>query len=157
MSGPVKASSWIIGALSTAFIAGGIALLESPSLHPLALQVIAILRDADSVSFWSDKLQWVGVELVVLGIIFLAGSQIVIYKEIYLAKNWRQTAVTATAMIVLVALWLPIIIFGHSAEIGGERYWWLGDDAMISMRYAHNLANGDGLVWNAGEYIEGYT
>lgn len=32
------------------------------------------------------------------------------------------------------------------------------DDAMISMRYAKNFANGYGLVWNpGGERIEGYT
>jgi hypothetical protein len=34
----------------------------------------------------------------------------------------------------------------------------LFDDAMISMRYARNLATGYGLVWNpGGERIEGYT
>ncbi len=39
-----------------------------------------------------------------------------------------------------------------------QRYFVLFDDAMISMRYARNLANGDGLVWNpGGERIEGYT
>ena len=31
------------------------------------------------------------------------------------------------------------------------------DDAYISFRYARNLANGLGLVFNAGERIEGYT
>lgn len=32
------------------------------------------------------------------------------------------------------------------------------DDAYISFRYAHNLARGDGLVWNVGEApTEGYT
>jgi len=31
------------------------------------------------------------------------------------------------------------------------------DDAFISFRYAYNLAHGHGLVWNAGERIEGYT
>ncbi|MCA9635343.1 MAG: hypothetical protein KC420_04850 [Myxococcales bacterium] len=31
------------------------------------------------------------------------------------------------------------------------------DDAYISFRYARNLADGLGLVYNAGEYIEGYT
>jgi arabinofuranosyltransferase len=31
------------------------------------------------------------------------------------------------------------------------------DDAYISWRYADNLARGLGLVWNAGEYVEGYT
>ncbi len=34
---------------------------------------------------------------------------------------------------------------------------WLADDAFISFRYARNLAHGDGLVWNPGERVEGYT
>jgi hypothetical protein len=34
---------------------------------------------------------------------------------------------------------------------------WLCDDAFISFRYAENLARGHGLVFNAGERIEGYT
>ncbi len=31
------------------------------------------------------------------------------------------------------------------------------DDAFISFRYAQNFARGLGLVWNAGERVEGYT
>lgn len=31
------------------------------------------------------------------------------------------------------------------------------DDAFISFRYARNLAEGNGLVWNCGERLEGYT
>jgi arabinofuranosyltransferase len=38
-----------------------------------------------------------------------------------------------------------------------ERIFVLHDDAMISMRYARNLAHGLGLVWNAGERVEGMT
>jgi arabinofuranosyltransferase len=41
--------------------------------------------------------------------------------------------------------------------IGGEKYYVLFDDAMISMRYAYNLAHGLGAVWNAGERVEGFT
>src|SRR5215471_7639912 len=33
-----------------------------------------------------------------------------------------------------------------SLTIDGTRYFWLDDDQMISMRYARNLAHGDGLV-----------
>lgn len=42
-------------------------------------------------------------------------------------------------------------------DVEGQRYYILFDDAMISMRYAYNLAHGMGLVWNAGEYVEGFT
>jgi len=42
--------------------------------------------------------------------------------------------------------------------VNGEYYFTLFDDAMISMRYARNLAAGHGLVWNAGQApVEGYT
>ena len=34
---------------------------------------------------------------------------------------------------------------------------WLADDAFISFRYARNLAEGLGLVYNEGEWVEGYT
>ena len=34
---------------------------------------------------------------------------------------------------------------------------WTCDDAFISIRYARNLAAGDGLVFNPGERVEGYT
>src|SRR5512135_2318497 len=31
------------------------------------------------------------------------------------------------------------------------------DDSLISMNYARRLASGDGLVFNPGEHVEGYT
>src|SRR5512138_1556369 len=48
-------------------------------------------------------------------------------------------------------------IVATSFEIEGKTYYVLFDDAMISMRYAYNLAHGNGLVWNAGERVEGFT
>jgi hypothetical protein len=33
----------------------------------------------------------------------------------------------------------------------------LFDDAMVSMRFARNLADGRGLVWNEGQRVEGYS
>jgi len=44
-----------------------------------------------------------------------------------------------------------------SFVIDDVRYYNLFDDAMVSMRYAWNLAHGNGLVWNAGERVEGFT
>jgi hypothetical protein len=48
-------------------------------------------------------------------------------------------------------------IVATSFVIGGTTYYVLFDDAMISMRYAYNLAHGLGPVWNAGEHVEGFT
>ncbi len=41
--------------------------------------------------------------------------------------------------------------------VDGQTYYVLFDDAMISMRYAYHLAHGMGMVWNPGEYVEGFT
>jgi hypothetical protein len=35
--------------------------------------------------------------------------------------------------------------------------WWTSDDAFISFQYARNLNRGLGLVYNAGERVEGET
>lgn len=62
-----------------------------------------------------------------------------------LAERWpgrERTAERAIyAFTLLAALW------ARSVQ----------DDAFISFRYSRNLANGDGLVFNAGERVEGYT
>ncbi len=48
-------------------------------------------------------------------------------------------------------------IESSSITVGDQKYYVLFDDAMISMRYAYNLAHGLGPVWNAGERVEGFT
>lgn len=49
-------------------------------------------------------------------------------------------------------------IFAASVSEGGERWFLLWDDAMISMQYGRNLAEGHGWVWNAGgEAVQGFT
>ena len=68
----------------------------------------------------------------------------------------------STLIVVLLALlyiaWARAFILESSlVAIDGKRYYGLFDDAMISMRYAWNLSHGNGLVWNPGERVEGYT
>ncbi len=54
--------------------------------------------------------------------------------------------------------WSALFIYRSSyIALDGHRYFGLFDDAMISMRYAWTFAHGHGLVWNAGQRIEGYT
>ncbi len=48
-------------------------------------------------------------------------------------------------------------ISATSISFEGKTYHMLFDDAMVSMRYAYNLAHGLGAVWNAGERVEGFT
>jgi len=58
----------------------------------------------------------------------------------------------------LYVVWGALYIERTSIVIDGERSFLLWDDAMISMRYARNLAQGHGLVWNAGdERVQGIS
>ncbi len=70
--------------------------------------------------------------------------------------NWKNLVF----LVILLGFGLYAARFIHrtSFVIEGERYFVLFDDAMISMRYAQNLAAGYGPVWNAGgERVEGFT
>jgi hypothetical protein len=61
---------------------------------------------------------------------------------------------TQTRLLTLALLLVAIGTFVYHARI----YWaWTEDDAYISFRYAQNLAGGHGLVFNAGERVEGYS
>jgi hypothetical protein len=69
-----------------------------------------------------------------------------------------------TAWVFFIAILLVFIVYAalyiHNTSfvIDGERYYVLFDDAMVSMRFARNLADGHGLVWNPGdEPVEGFT
>ncbi|HTP01874.1 MAG TPA: hypothetical protein VMJ64_10920 [Anaerolineales bacterium] len=71
----------------------------------------------------------------------------------------HRTSLLVCLLIALVfVIWSALFIYQSSyIALDGHRYYGLADDAMISMRYAWNLAHGQGLVWNAGQRVEGYT
>lgn len=55
-------------------------------------------------------------------------------------------------------LWLAGVVVGVGVSVADAwRLRWVGDDAFVSFRYARNLVRGLGLVYNAGERVEGYT
>src|SRR5207248_5456755 len=60
---------------------------------------------------------------------------------------------------VIVGVFGSAVFIARSAfTVNGHLYFTLFDDAMISMRYARNLADGHGLLWNPGQpAVEGYT
>ncbi len=61
-------------------------------------------------------------------------------------------------LLATAALFYVVFILRTAFRIQGTLYFTLVDDAMVSMRYAHHLAQGFGAVWNIGDKpIEGFT
>ena len=54
-------------------------------------------------------------------------------------------------LLLIIAVYMGVYIYQTSFISNGTRYFVLFDDAMISMRFAKNFAEGYGLVWNPGE------
>lgn len=70
----------------------------------------------------------------------------------------RYYQVIFILIVILYLLYAGIYIYKTSFTISGQRYFMLFDDAMVSMRYARNLADGYGLIWNpGGERVEGFS
>ena len=65
------------------------------------------------------------------------------------------------ALLILLGVsfvtWASVFVARSAVTTGQGRYYCLFDDAMVSLRYAWNLAHGLGLVWNAGEKVEGIS
>jgi len=72
-------------------------------------------------------------------------------------RSWRRDIPWAILVLAYV-VYAGLFIYRTSFVVEGQRHFTLFDDAMISMRYAKNLAHGDGLVWNpGGERVEGFS
>src|SRR5918998_5274003 len=86
------------------------------------------------------------------------------FPDAHSSKTTKRLATSRAHTFTIVGLgacfvaWASLFIYQSSfVGVDGRRYFCLFDDAMISMRYAWNLSHGFGLVWNPGEYVEGYT
>lgn len=71
-------------------------------------------------------------------------------------SRWPGKACLLAGFLLLAIPWV-VVLFHASVRVDGERFFWLDDDQMISMRYARHVAAGEGPVWNPGERVEGYT
>ena len=70
----------------------------------------------------------------------------------------RRLLLSGLLLAFIYMAWaVPFMLESSVVAIDGQRYFGMFDDAMISMRYAWNFSHGEGLVWNPGERIEGYT
>ena len=72
--------------------------------------------------------------------------------------RWRRQHLALVGVLCLYGVYALLYILRTSFVVSGQRVFSLFDDAMISMRYARNLAQGYGLVWNpGGPAVEGFT
>ena len=147
---------FVIGGMS--LMAIGVAVLSNGYVDSLLLSAVTLWKGLPPGPHWLVKRNFLAINTLVVGAVLAIFGWLILPRWTWvtsLARKERFLLVTATLM--LVTFWLPVVLVGRSETIAGERYWWLSDDAMISMRYARNLANGFGLVWNPGERVEGYT
>ena len=71
-----------------------------------------------------------------------------------IVRDWLAGEGLPKRLHLLVGLFLPLYVLSVNMW---RVHWFTYDDSYISFRYAVNLADGHGLVYNPGEYIEGYT
>ena len=72
--------------------------------------------------------------------------------------RWRRMHWVLAGTLGAYGIYSLLYIWRTSFVVSGQRVFSLFDDAMISMRYARNLAQGYGLVWNpGGPAVEGFT
>ena len=67
------------------------------------------------------------------------------------AGLWRGLQRLPVGLVLCCLPWLVLLAWLTSVA------WFLCDDAFISFRYVRNLLEGHGLVFNPGEYVEGYS
>ncbi|MSR47517.1 MAG: hypothetical protein EXS13_10735 [Planctomycetes bacterium] len=90
----------------------------------------------------------------------LAGGAALLLLILDRIKGSRAAGTIGTVLATLLALLSVVYLAwtGKRHELPGiGAVWSLDDDMMITLRYAQNLARGDGLVWNPGERVEGIT
>ncbi|MCG8405401.1 MAG: hypothetical protein MI923_09405 [Phycisphaerales bacterium] len=75
----------------------------------------------------------------------------------FIRPNRRLVRKCLVLFAMVVSIYSILFVYRSSIVVEGERYFCLFDDAMVSMCYASNWANSQGIVWNRGEFIEGYT
>ena len=121
-------------ALGILLISGLLLWRGLPHYLPLLLVAVAI------VSSWAYRPTllplnlWQGTLILGLSSFWFIGA----------VRNWFIILLT-----VYLSLWL-----GFAPQLLGV---WVVDDAFISFQYARNFATGNGLVFNPGEIVEGYT
>jgi hypothetical protein len=73
------------------------------------------------------------------------------------ARATSRSAKTASDSPPALLPEIAVVAIVAGLVVHARQLWFVCDDAFISFRYARNLVDGAGLVFNAGERVEGYT
>lgn len=141
--------------------AGAIELIEED-----AVTTARVTKPSDTagMEFWSHVRPWIGWLVATgLGMLFAFAMTRLLKRRPALAfeaplgangaarppptvraERWRR-------WVFIVAIGVPLTLSLMAALD------FIKDDAYISFRYTHNFVSGDGLVFNAGDRLEGYT
>ena len=93
-------------------------------------------------------------------VLFLSGAWLFHFREKYYLWLKNSNSNTSETLQDFSELHLSKFLLSLCIAIGLWRAWqvmWIGDDAFISLRYSDMFARGEGLVFNSGEWVEGYT
>jgi arabinofuranosyltransferase len=150
-----KTSRWPIFSISSAGLAGVLVLLcylrhESGVLDAV-YRATNILGNHEAAHLHRSRFDQLAGSL---GMVLLAAMLAVVVHS--LRARYRNVAVVLGTVVTFVVVYADSMTFSV-ARVAGRLYFYICDDAFISMRYARNLASGLGLVYNAGERVEGYT
>ena len=148
---------WVLCLSGASLVAASTIALWSPGAFGALIELAAAIKQTSVREEWPSRLGPILHELVSLGLVLLAAGAALAFPRQFagaLAKRHLRVGAAVTVLMLVqgISAW-----FRKSAVVDGQRIWFLDDDAMISMRYASNLADGHGLVWNVGERVEGYS
>lgn len=106
-----------------------------------------------------ERSQDIGLLFILLGPLLLALRRLESgASRLARAGAWYRRLPVASICLLAIVLVAYRVAETKTTLIDGARYFWLDDDIMISMRYAWNLARGEGILWNAGAPpVEGYS
>lgn len=71
--------------------------------------------------------------------------------------RWLERSVSDAGWVRSLAVALLLMALGLAVGLQSRFWGFVQDDAYISLRYARNLVEGHGVVFNPGERVEGYT
>jgi hypothetical protein len=152
-----RALVWLIGSAGVGLIGTSAVLLWSPAAFSAMLRLAAQVRQAPVQEEWAFRLRQIVWEVLSVGTVAVGGAAAIAFSAGFTAILASRRVRIGAAGVVMIIVQGISAWHRKSVLVDGSRVWFLDDDAMISMRYARNLAEGDGLVWNAGERVEGYS